>query len=125
MLGQNSLLVLGHLFLTGKCLDVVILRWLETMIKSWPIISDRQKLMQMVNLNEASQVVDVEVKGLLGSPSSMMVTTLNSTDGAAENSFDTPFLVGSLLADLFTSTCCELSSGAKIPPRQVCWWAAC
>ncbi len=71
----------------------------------------------MVNFNEASQVVDVEVKGLSGSPSSMMVTILNSTDGTAENTFDTPFLVGSLLADLFTSTCCELYSGATAPLR--------
>ncbi|DBA87467.1 TPA: hypothetical protein ACH3X1_004506 [Trebouxia sp. C0004] len=47
----------------------------------------------MVNFNEASQIVDVEVKGLLVSPTSMMVTTLNSTDGAAENTFDKPFLV--------------------------------
>ncbi len=75
----------------------------------------------MVNFNEASQIVDVEVKGLLGSPSSMMVTTLNSTDGTAENTFDTPFLVGSLLADLFTSTCYELYSGAKAPLRQLSW----
>ena len=55
-------------------------------------------LLQMVNFNEASQSVNVEVKGLSGSPSSMMVTTLNSTDGTAENTFDTPFLVGSLPA---------------------------
>jgi len=66
----------------------------------------------MVNFNEASQIVDVEVKGLLGSPTSMMVTTLNSTDSTAENTFDTPLLVGSLLADLFASTCCELYSRA-------------
>ncbi len=75
----------------------------------------------MVNFNEASQVVDVEVKGLSGSPSSMMVTILNSTDGTAENTFDTPFLVGSLLADLFTSTCCELYSGATAPLRELSW----
>ncbi len=55
-------------------------------------------LLQMVNFNEASQIVDVEVKGLSRSPTSMMVTTLNSTDGTAENSFNTPFLVGSLAA---------------------------
>lgn len=67
----------------------------------------------MVNFNEASQVVDVEVKGLSGSPTSMMVTTLNSTDGTAENSFDTPFLVGSLLVDLFSCTCYEWYSGAQ------------
>lgn len=70
--------------------------------------SDLQMLLQMVNFNEASQTVDVEVKGLSGGPTSMVVTTLNSTDGTAENTFDTPFLVGSLLADLFTSTCCEM-----------------
>ena len=62
----------------------------------------------MVNFNEASQIVDVEVKGLSGSPTSMMVTTLNSTDGTTENTFDTPFLVGSLLADLFTRTCFDV-----------------
>ncbi|DBA71494.1 TPA: aspartate-semialdehyde dehydrogenase-like protein [Trebouxia sp. C0005] len=48
---------------------------------------------KMVNFNEASQTVDVEVKGLSGGPTSMVVTTLNSTDGTAENTFDTPFLV--------------------------------
>ncbi len=88
------------------------LRWLEIMIGSWPFNSDWQMLLQMVNFNQASQIVDVEVKGLLGSPTSMMVTTLNSTDSTAENTFDTPLLVGSLLADLFTSTCCELYSRA-------------
>ena len=49
----------------------------------------------MVNFNEESQEVDVEVKGLEGSPGTMTVTTLNTTHGAAENSFDEPFLVRS------------------------------
>lgn len=49
---------------------------------------------QMVNFNAAAQLVDVEVLHLASSPASMTVTTLNSTDGAAENSFAEPFLVG-------------------------------
>lgn len=52
--------------------------------------------MQMVNFNEASQMVSVEVKGLSSSPDSMTVTTLNSTQGTAENTFDQPFLVSVL-----------------------------
>lgn len=47
----------------------------------------------MVNFNKASQTVAVEVRGLLGRPESMTVTTLNSTDGTAENSFQEPLLV--------------------------------
>ena len=50
----------------------------------------------MINFNEASQTVEVEVLHLSGNPGSMTVTTLNSTQGSAENSFDEPFLVGNL-----------------------------
>lgn len=53
-------------------------------------------LLQMVNFNEASQEMNVEVKGLEGNPRSMTITTLNTTHGAAENSFDEPFLVSTL-----------------------------
>ena len=41
-------------------------------------------------------MVSVEVRGLLSSPDSMTVTTLNSTQGTAENTFDQPFLVSIL-----------------------------
>lgn len=49
--------------------------------------------LQMVNFNKASQTVEVEVKHLVGTPESMTVTTLNSTDGTVENSFEEPLLV--------------------------------
>lgn len=47
----------------------------------------------MVNFHEASQTVEVEVKNLSGRIETMTITTLNSTQPTAENSFEEPFLV--------------------------------
>lgn len=65
----------------------------------------------MVNFHEAAQRVDVEVLHLPGSPDSMTVTTLNSTNGAAENSFAEPFLVG--FVPRYAAQCATLNVGVS------------
>ena len=68
----------------------------------------------MVNFHEVSQTVEVEVKNLSGRIESMTITTLNSTQPTAENSFEEPFLVKPLYVAV-THTCHEESVFTAMP----------